>query len=78
MDTKPAIIDAITHAEIVQNLSEKLRAYYVFPDIAEQICIRLQEYLQRGEYAAITEGELLASALTAQLQEVNQDRHFIL
>jgi len=75
MDTKPAIIDSITCAEIVHTLSEKLRAYYVFPDIAEQICMRLQEHLQNGDYTDITEGELLASALTAQLQEVNQDKH---
>ena len=52
-----------------------MRAYYVFPDIAEQICIRLEKHLQGGEYTAITEGELLASTLTAHLQEVNQDKH---
>jgi hypothetical protein len=75
METKPVSIDAITHAKIVQTLSAKLRAYYVFPDIAEQICSRLQEHLQSGEYAAITDGELLASILTAHLHEVNQDEH---
>jgi C-terminal processing protease CtpA/Prc len=52
-----------------------LKAYYVFPDIAEQICIRLQKHLQAGEYSAITEGELLASTLTVHIQAVNQDKH---
>jgi len=75
MDTKQVVVDTTTHTEIVQNLSEKLKAYYVFPDIAEQICIRLQKHLEDGEYTDITDGELLALALTVHMQEVNQDRH---
>jgi retinol-binding protein 3 len=77
MDTKPIIIDATIHAEIVQSLSEKLKAYYVFPDIAEQICLSLQKHLEAGEYTDITQGELLASVLTIHIQEVNQDKHLI-
>ena len=68
-------IDTTTHTEIVKNLSEKLRAYYVFPDIAEQLCERLQKHLEEGEYADITEGELLALALTEDLQAVSHDEH---
>ena len=68
-------VDTTTHTEIIQNLSEKLRAYYVFPDIAEQICERLGKHLDDGEYADITEGELLALALTEHLQAVNHDEH---
>jgi hypothetical protein len=34
MRTKKIIIDTTVHAEIVRSLSEKLKAYYVFPDIA--------------------------------------------
>ena len=75
MDAKQAVIDATTQAEIVQSLSEKLRAYYVFPDIAEQICICLQKHLEDGDYTDITEGEFLALALTLHLQEVNHDEH---
>jgi hypothetical protein len=77
MDTKPVIIDATTHAEIVQSLSEKLKAYYVFPDVAEQICLRLQKHLEGGEYTDITQGELLASILTVHIREVNQDKHLV-
>jgi hypothetical protein len=75
MDTKRVVIDATTHAEIVQSLSEKLKAFYIFPDIAEQICTRLKKHLEDGEYTDITEGELLAYALTTHLQEINQDEH---
>jgi hypothetical protein len=75
MDTSQLVIDATIHTEIVQSLSEKLTAYYVFPDIAEQICIRLQEHLEDGEYTEFTEGEFLALALTVHMQKVSQDEH---
>ena len=52
-----------------------MKAYYIFPDIAEQICIRLQKHLKYGEYADITEGEFLALTLTAHVQEANHDKH---
>lgn len=68
-------IDPITQAEIVQSLSEKLIACYVFPEVAKQICMHLQKHLENGEYANITEGEFFALALTMHLQEVNHDEH---
>jgi hypothetical protein len=75
MDTTQIVIDATTLTEIVQNLVEKLRTGYVFPDVAEQICVRLQKHLEDGDYADIDDGEFLAFALTTHLQEVNQDEH---
>jgi hypothetical protein len=75
MDTNQLIIDTTTHTEIVQSLSTKLKAYYVFPDIAEQICMHLQEHLEDGDYTEFTEGEFLALALTVHMQEVSQDEH---
>lgn len=75
METKQSAINTTTHIEIVHSLAEKLKAYYVFPDVAEQICVRLQKHLDDGAYADITEGELLALALTVHMQEVSQDEH---
>ena len=75
MDIVHAIIDAVTQKEIINRLSEKLRACYVFPDVAEHICDRLQAYLHAGEYADLTEGNLFALALTMHLQEVSHDEH---
>jgi hypothetical protein len=68
-------IDSTTQAEVIQSLSEKLIAYYVFPDIAEQIGEKLAVYLESEAYADITEGEFFAYALTTHMQEVNQDEH---
>jgi len=75
MDTTPVVIDSTTHTELVRSLSEKLKACYIFPDIAEEICTRLQKHHADGEYADITDGEFLAFALTMHLQEVNHDEH---
>jgi C-terminal processing protease CtpA/Prc len=68
-------IDTATQAEIIQSLTEKLRANYVFPDIAVQICERVQAHLEAGNYEDITESEFFAYALTQHLQEINGDEH---
>ncbi|NIV39004.1 MAG: hypothetical protein GWN58_59160, partial [Anaerolineae bacterium] len=68
-------IDATAPKELVQRLSERLRANYIFPGVAEQICARLQEHLDDGDYEGITEGEFLAYALTHHLQEASGDEH---
>lgn len=69
------IIDATAQAEIVHSLSRKLRACYIFPDIAEQITIGLKKHLEDGDYAGITEGEIFALALTMHLQEIYHDEY---
>ena len=61
--------------EIIEVLIDNLRTYYVFPEIAEKICVRLQEQLENGTYCDINEGEFLAYALTTDMQEVCQDEH---
>lgn len=65
----------IIHSEVIRSLSEKLRAYYIFPDVAEKICIGLQKHLDDGDYNGMDEGEFFAYALTAHMQEVCHDEH---
>lgn len=65
----------IIHSEIIRSLSEKLRAYYIFPDVAEKICNGLQKHLDDGDYNGMDEGEFFAYALTAHMQEVCHDEH---
>lgn len=68
-------MNTTTQVEIVRSLSEKLKAHYVFPEIAEKICLCLKKHLEDGDYSGITEDELFALALTLHLQEVNHDEH---
>ncbi len=75
MDSKQFIFNATEQAAIIQCLSEKLRALYIFPDTAEEICTCLQNHLDEGDYATTIEGELFALALTLHMQEVSHDEH---
>jgi hypothetical protein len=75
METNSDSMGKISPAELVCSLAENLRANYIFPEVAEQICACLQKHLDDGEYADITEGEFLAFALTLHMQEVNHDEH---
>ena len=68
-------IDTITQNRIIESLSEKLRVYYVFPEVAGQICERLAKRLQAGEFTGFSTGETFAAALTNELQAVNHDKH---
>jgi hypothetical protein len=67
--------DNVIHIEVIRSLSEKLRAYYIFPDMAEKICICLQKHLDDGDYNDIVEGEFCAYVLTTHMQEVCHDEH---
>ena len=69
------MIDLSVHRVVVLSLIEKLRANYIFPNIAESISACLQQHLEAGEYAGIEDGELLALALTLHLQEISHDEH---
>lgn len=68
-------IDTSTKTEIIQNLLEKLKTFYVFPDAAGKICENIQKHLENGDYGDITEGDFFAYALTRHLQETNHDGH---
>lgn len=68
-------MEMTTYIDLIRAITEKLQTFYVFPNIAEKICICLQNHLAEGDYTGITEGKFLAYALTSHLQEVNQDEH---
>lgn len=70
------IVDVTFNVELILTaLCEKIRANYIFPEIAELICDNLKTHHAAGDYAEIHEAELLALALTIHLQEINHDEH---
>ncbi len=75
MESKQFVFEPSEQVAIIQCLSEKLRAAYVFPGKAEEICACLQKHLDAGDYTTTTEGELFALALTLHMQEVSHDEH---
>jgi C-terminal processing protease CtpA/Prc len=77
MSSRKTDIRATAQTEIVHNLTDKLNTYYVFPDIAEKICARLQKSLEAGDFKDSIDGETLALKLTTHIQAVNQDKHLL-
>jgi hypothetical protein len=68
-------IDAATRERVIAGAIEKLNDTYVFPETAKKMEQALRRRQHRGEYDAVTDGEKLASLLTAHLQEVSKDKH---
>lgn len=68
-------MDPTANTEIVSKLIKQLKDNYVFPDLADKICLRLEKGLANGEYNGITEGEFLAYTLTTHMQEMGNDEH---
>jgi hypothetical protein len=75
MEAEQVVLGHAARAGIVQSLIGKLKANYIFPEIAEQISAGLQKHLEDGDYNDLSEGELFALALTMHLQEINHDEH---
>jgi len=69
------MIETAIQIEVIRCLSEKLRTYYIFPDVAENICVGLQKHLENGDYTDIADDEFFAYALTIHMQEICHDEH---
>jgi C-terminal processing protease CtpA/Prc len=68
-------LDAPTRALVIEGLLAKLRAAYVFPDVAGALAEAIRRRADGGEYDACADGAAFASALTEHLQAVSRDKH---
>jgi hypothetical protein len=75
MDAGQFSMDPGTLLLLIQQICQKLRRNYIFPEIAEKICANLENQFEGEVYKDINEAEFLAFALTTHLQEINHDRH---
>lgn len=62
-------------AEIIGNLTTKLHAHYIFPEVAGKLEAALRERLASGAYDSITDPETFQRELTNYLHEVSHDKH---
>lgn len=69
------LLDARGRAEIIEGIIHQLNKSYVFPEVAKKIEQALRVRLQRNEYEKISSPAAFADLLTAQIQEVNGDKH---
>lgn len=75
MSTPASVIDTLLKSEIIQKLSETLKAVYIYPELAAEIEQRLKQHIGAGDYNGVDEGDFFAYALTTHLQEVSHDEH---
>jgi len=68
-------IDPQTRDRVIKRTIEKLQALYVLPDTAKRLTDFLRLHLQHHDYGLVTEGDVLAFTLTAQIRELSRDRH---
>ena len=73
--TRTAALDATERSQLIPSICAALRTEYVYPDAASKLVDALQVRAQRGDYESISEGDALATRLTADLREVSRDRH---
>ncbi len=59
----------------IREISARLTAYYVYPDVAKQMVHAMEEHEKAGSYDALTDGNDFAEALTKDLLDVSHDKH---
>jgi hypothetical protein len=68
-------VDQTLRAEVLEGVVANLNSYYIFPDQAKQIEMVLRNKQTSGGYDAITSAEDFSATLTADIHQVNNDRH---
>jgi hypothetical protein len=68
-------VDKTIRGEVLEGVIANLNSYYIFPDQAKQIETALRKKQTNGDYDAISSAEDFAATLTADIHQVNNDRH---
>lgn len=69
-------VDRADQTRIVQNLFQKVKEFYLFPEQVDDLCSQVMEQLASADYADINDGEFFAYALTTYIQAITRDEHF--
>jgi retinol-binding protein 3 len=68
-------ISAETRQQVIKTAIQKLKASYVFPEIADKMEAALNEHSQKGDYDKVTSAANFAQLLTDHLQAISKDKH---
>ena len=60
---------------VVDSISSKLNATYVFPEIAMKMASNIESKLRNGNYKSILDPQEFATTLTTDLQAISNDKH---
>lgn len=75
MTTMFPAVDADTRRHVIEGVADTLKAYYVFPDLGQQMSDLLNTRLTTHAYDDLTTVEELCERLTDNLQAISRDHH---
>ena len=59
----------------IDSIGNKLRANYIFPEVADKMIAEIESNLKKGNYKSITDPQEFASKITEDLQSISHDKH---
>jgi hypothetical protein len=68
-------VDAAERQRVLNAAAANLKQHYVYQDQAQKMAETLLSNAKRGEYDAITDGDVFAHQLTKQMRNVSHDMH---
>jgi len=68
-------LDATLRKKVIDGVGENLTQYYIDADLAKQMVAAMKVDADKGEYDSITDGDVFAMRLTADLRAVSHDKH---
>lgn len=72
---EPPPIDGARRAAVVDTLAKALRESYVFADAGQNMAEAVRKQLRKKEYAALSDPQAFAEALTRDIVAITNDRH---
>lgn len=60
---------------VIDGAARLLDEYYLFPQVARRVSVRLQALQKHGQYRGITDGEIFAVRLGDDLKKLSGDKH---
>jgi C-terminal processing protease CtpA/Prc len=71
-----AVLDAAQRGAVVQTLAVKLKANYILPAVADRLSSAIVKKNAAGGYASAATADAFSAALSKDLRELGDDKHF--
>ena len=71
-------LDAAERQRIIDAISAKLSAYYIYPEVATKMNLSIASHAKHGDYDSLTDGSDFAAALMDDLRAVSNDKHLFI
>ncbi|HEY6514991.1 MAG TPA: hypothetical protein VIY50_02530 [Steroidobacteraceae bacterium] len=73
--SKEVNVDEAERARVIDGAAKLLDQYYLYPDVARKVSVKLEALQAHGEYRGLTDGEVFAIRLGDDLVALSGDKH---